>query len=141
TGATGAAIALHGHERGHTVTLLTSHPEVVDRLRPGVPPPAERWAVRRYRTFDDLRGILEEAVRRGGPDAGIHSAALRRSLSGGRSRRNSGADLMVANTLEGAAFWAYLGPLPGGYQRVNRHDLVRGLLDAVERLHGEKSHG
>ena len=27
-----------------------------------------------------------------------------------RSRRQSDADLMVANTLEGAAHWAYLGP-------------------------------
>jgi phosphopantothenoylcysteine synthetase/decarboxylase len=52
-----------------------------------------------------------------------------------RSRRQSNADLMVANTLDGAAHWAYLGPLHGHYERVARSDLPERLLDAVEALH------
>jgi len=53
-----------------------------------------------------------------------------------RSRRHSRADLMVANTLEGASSWAFLGPIDGAYQRVRRGDLPERLLAAVEQLHG-----
>src|SRR4051794_30356423 len=74
TGKTGAGIALRARDAGHTVTLLTSHPEVVAELRPQVSPPV-RWTVRPYRTFEELRGLLEEAIRPGGPDAVIHCAA------------------------------------------------------------------
>jgi phosphopantothenoylcysteine synthetase/decarboxylase len=58
-----------------------------------------------------------------------------------RSRRHSDADLMVANTLEGAREWAYLGPLQDGYQRLARDELPARLLDAVERLPAERQHG
>jgi phosphopantothenate-cysteine ligase/phosphopantothenoylcysteine decarboxylase/phosphopantothenate--cysteine ligase len=50
-----------------------------------------------------------------------------------RSRVQSRADLMVANTLEGASKVAFLGPLAAGYERVARPDLARRLLDEVER--------
>ena len=220
TGRTGAGIALHAHERGHAVTLLTSHPEVV------AGPPAERWAVQPYRTFEDLQERMEQALRAGGPDAVVHCAAVSDYRAAGvyapapntrfraadgrwesadasppaladraagkvksdepelwlrlvrapklidrvrtdwrfrgvlvkfklevgvseeglletaeRSRRHSDADLMVANTLEGAGSWAYLGPLAGRYHRLDRPDLPARLLDAVERLHGERTHG
>ncbi|MBV9124153.1 MAG: bifunctional phosphopantothenoylcysteine decarboxylase/phosphopantothenate synthase [Planctomycetes bacterium] len=58
-----------------------------------------------------------------------------------RSRRQSAADLMVANTLEGMHQWAYLGPLQGHYQRITRQELPTRLLEAVEALHREKNHG
>jgi phosphopantothenoylcysteine synthetase/decarboxylase len=51
------------------------------------------------------------------------------------SRRHSRADLMVANTLEGAASHAFLGPLAGGYVRVSRDELPGRLLEAAEALH------
>jgi phosphopantothenate---cysteine ligase (CTP) len=57
------------------------------------------------------------------------------------SRCQSAADLMVANTLEGSASWAYLGPLNNGYERIERSQLADRLLDEVERLHGEQRHG
>jgi phosphopantothenoylcysteine synthetase/decarboxylase len=47
-----------------------------------------------------------------------------------RSRLHSGADLMVANTLEGSAACAFLGA--GEYQRVARRALPASLLDAIE---------
>lgn len=54
-----------------------------------------------------------------------------------RSRVQSGADLMVANTLEGAAHWAFLGPCAGQYVKVPRRELAAQLWDAVENLrHG-----
>jgi phosphopantothenoylcysteine synthetase/decarboxylase len=51
------------------------------------------------------------------------------------SRVQSGADLMVANTLEGASEYAFVGPLEGRYERVRRADLAGRLLGAVEGLH------
>ncbi|MGL4553352.1 MAG: phosphopantothenoylcysteine decarboxylase [Gemmataceae bacterium] len=50
-----------------------------------------------------------------------------------RSRMHSRADLMVANTLEGASSVAFLGPLAGRYERVARPELARRLLEEVER--------
>jgi phosphopantothenate---cysteine ligase (CTP) len=58
-----------------------------------------------------------------------------------QSRVQSHADLMVANTLEGAHSWAYLGPLRGGYRRLNRQELPVHLLDALENMHKERTHG
>jgi phosphopantothenoylcysteine synthetase/decarboxylase len=50
-----------------------------------------------------------------------------------RSRQASRADWMVANTLDGAAEWAYLGPFAGGrYERLPRADLDDRLLDCIE---------
>jgi phosphopantothenate-cysteine ligase/phosphopantothenoylcysteine decarboxylase/phosphopantothenate--cysteine ligase len=221
TGRTGAQVALRAHERGHAVTLLTSHPDVVADLHGG-PLSSARWSVRPYRTFDDLQTLMSGALAAGGPDAVIHSAAVSDYLAGGvyapapatrfdpasgrwdggppalldraagkvksdeaelwlrlvrapklidrvrpdwgfggvlvkfklevgvaearlleiaeRSRRHSSADLMVANTLEGAAGWAYVGS-GTHYERVERRELAARVIDAVERLHEERSHG
>jgi phosphopantothenoylcysteine synthetase/decarboxylase len=49
-----------------------------------------------------------------------------------RSRRHSQADWMVANTLEGAAHWAYLGPFPDGYHKISRDELAATLLATLE---------
>ncbi len=237
TGRTGAAIALHAHACGHTVSLLTSHAEAVADLEGQAPHPKDRWIVQRYRTFDELRAQMERAIRSGGPrelvrpfDAVIHCAAVSDFLAAGiygparntrfrvedgswqgldqlppglekrtagkvksdepelwirlvpapklidlirtdwefrgvlvkfklevgvsdeelvdiaeHSRRHSAADLMVANTLErpavGASYWAFLGPLEGGYQRISRRDLAARLLDAVAHVHEGRSHG
>jgi hypothetical protein len=40
---------------------------------------------------------------------------------------------MVANTLEGAGTWAFLGPIKGEYQRVLRRELAERLLIALEQ--------
>jgi phosphopantothenoylcysteine synthetase/decarboxylase len=213
SGRTGATIALRAWDRGHAVTLLTSHPDVVADLRPG-PPPGERWRLEPYRTFDDLHGLMAGNIGGGGLGAIVHCAAVSDYLAAGvfgaadgtafdqatgrwivrttadltagkvksdapelwlrlvrapklidavrrdwgfggvlvkfklevgvtdeallavadRSRRQSEADLMVANTLEGAAEWAYLGPVAGRYERVARPALADRLLDAVEAL-------
>lgn len=224
TGRTGAHIALTAHDRGHTVTLLTSHPEAIADLRE-TPPTGDRWTVRHYRTFDDLAGLMAEHVRRPELEAVIHSAAVSDYQAAGiyaaapgtqfretarqwegaggppsmvdmaagkvksdapelwlrlvrapklvdavrtewgfrgvlvkfklevgvseerlleiaeRSRVHSSADLMVANTLEGAAYWAFLGPVNGQYERINRRELSGRILDAVEVVRREHRHG
>jgi phosphopantothenoylcysteine synthetase/decarboxylase len=210
TGRTGAAIALHAHQRGHTVTLLTSHAEAVAEV------PTNAWTLAPYRTFDELRARMSDLVRTGGFDAVVHCAAVSDYLSAGvfapapgtqftsggcwqseggpptlhdraagkvksdepelwirltrapklidfvrnewgfrgllvkfklevgidderlldiaeRSRLQSGADLMVANTLEGASAYAFLGPVNGKYERASRRNLAPRLLDELER--------
>jgi phosphopantothenoylcysteine synthetase/decarboxylase len=219
SGRTGTGIALRARDRGHFVTLLTSHPAVVSEL--AGQPSAGPWTVLVYQTFDDLAALMEQEIRGAGLDAVIHCAAVSDYRSAGvyapgpgsrleadgawsagatlvdrsagkiksdeaelwlrlertpklidrvradwgfrgvlvkfklevglgddellaiaeRSRLQSAANLMVANTLEGAATWAYLGPLADGYRRVDRRALADQLLDAAEAVHGEAGHG
>jgi len=58
-----------------------------------------------------------------------------------QSRCQSDADLMVANTLEGAHEWAFLGPLNGTYERLSRRELPERLLAAVQQKHKDRTHG
>jgi phosphopantothenate---cysteine ligase (CTP) len=195
TGRTGAGIALRARQRGHTVTLMTSHPETVPTSK------RMRLAVQSYHTIDDLRGLMAGCVPGGTIDAIVHCAAISDYVPDGvfdadrttpiahsgkvksdspelwlrlvrapklidlvrsewafrgvlvkfklevgidddalraiaeSSRLESQADLMVANTLEGASDWAFLGPMAGNYQRVARADLADRLLDAITALH------
>ena len=51
------------------------------------------------------------------------------------SRMQSGADLMVANTLEGMTEWALVGPNQAGlYERLSRPALAPYLIERLERL-------
>src|SRR3984893_11510141 len=74
TGRTGAAIALAAHARGHTVILLTSHPEAALELKGGALPPG-RWAQHPYKPFDDLQNAMNALIPAGGLDAVVHCAA------------------------------------------------------------------
>lgn len=56
-----------------------------------------------------------------------------------RSRQQSGADLIVANTLEAAAHAAYIGPIEGRYERLHRRELAEQLLLTVEDLHRKRA--
>ncbi len=223
TGRTGAALAACAHDRGHDVTLLTSHPDALRDVKAERPLSGEGWRPYRYSTFADLETLLSAELRGGRYDALIHCAAVSDYLAAGifapaprthfdpealtwagdppslvdraagkvksdepelwlrlvrapklidqvrgewsfggvlvkfklevgidekalveiaeRSRRHSDADLMVANTLEGAHAWAYLGPLAAGYERVSRRELPARLLEAVEAKQTEKRHG
>ncbi len=226
TGRTGAALALHARGRGHSVTLLTSHPDAARELAGPLGLPTNRWSMRTYRTFEDLEALMNQEVATPGLDAIFHSAAVSDYLAGGiyaaapgtrfhadsgrwenasatpptlldrqagkvksdepelwlrlvrapklvdlirpawgfrgvlvkfkleagvsderlqeiaeQSRQRSQADLMVANTLEEAAVCAWLGPIAGRYERVPRRRLPERLLEAVEKLHRERTHG
>ncbi|MGF1579193.1 MAG: phosphopantothenoylcysteine decarboxylase [Gemmataceae bacterium] len=76
TGRTGAKIGLHAQRIGHSVRLLTSHPEVVDRLLledPGHPPIQN---IHTYRTFEDLANLMRHQIVNHPPDAIVHCAAV-----------------------------------------------------------------
>lgn len=51
-----------------------------------------------------------------------------------RARQQSAADLIVANTLETAKHWAFIGPVDGRYERVARRELAERLLLALEHM-------
>ncbi len=228
SGRTGTQIAVAARDRGHCVSLLTSHPELVAN-RP-VPPDGStaEWEVLPYRTFDDLQRRLEQQITTGRYDAVIHCAAVSDyqlagtfspsndtvfdaehltwvtrpggSLPGetpsvvdvtaGKvksshrelwlrlvptpklvdsirqpwgfdgvlvkfklevglsddellriaeaSRVHSQADLIVANTLAGMRQYAFVGPVEGRYERVDRSELASRLLDQVERIAKEQ---
>lgn len=57
-----------------------------------------------------------------------------------RSRQQSNADFIVANTLEEAGTWAFLGA-GDEYQKVSRTELPAKLLGMVERSHTGLAHG
>ncbi len=83
TGRTGASIALHAYERGHSVTLLTSRPEAVAELG-GDADRRQRLTLIRYSTFEDLQNLMSEQV----PllctlDAVVHCAAVSDYLPAG----------------------------------------------------------
>ena len=50
-----------------------------------------------------------------------------------KSRRHSRADWMVANTLEDASEWAFLGPFADGYHKISRAELPAKLLEVLEQ--------
>jgi phosphopantothenate-cysteine ligase/phosphopantothenoylcysteine decarboxylase/phosphopantothenate--cysteine ligase len=76
SGRTGARIATRAFERGHSVVLLASHPEVVQSIASSRPREAPAWRLRPYRTVDDLDAAMAEEFRGGNYDAVIHSAAV-----------------------------------------------------------------
>ena len=55
------------------------------------------------------------------------------------SRQQSDADLVVANTLDGAAYWAYVGPREDRYERVPRRELPDRLVLTIEDLYQERT--
>lgn len=90
---------------------LVRAPKLVDRVRP-------EWG---------FRGLLVKfKLQVGMSDAELLAIAE-------RSRQQSSADLMVANTLEGANEYAFIGA-DAAYERVSRPELPDRLLDALERL-------
>ena len=220
SGRTGAQIAAEAFERGHAVTLLTSHPEVLETVRALKPRRAPDWRVHHYRTFEELESLMTATITGDGYDVVVHAAAVSDYEVAGiyaptagtrfdpsemawtapegsprlvdttagkvsshhpelwlrlqpapklvdkirsawrfggilvkfklevgvnnadlldiaeRSRRQSGADLMVANTLEGMHDWAYIGPGHCGYERVPRGELPERLIEIIAPKRG-----
>jgi phosphopantothenoylcysteine synthetase/decarboxylase len=97
---------------------LRRAPKLVDRVR-------SPWG---------FRGVLVKFKL----EVGVSEATLREIAE--ESRRQSHADLLVANTLEGAADWALLGPVDGRYARLSRAELPGRLWDQVEMLYAGRDH-
>jgi phosphopantothenate-cysteine ligase/phosphopantothenoylcysteine decarboxylase/phosphopantothenate--cysteine ligase len=76
SGRTGAQIAGLAFERGYTVTLLTSHPEVLTAVSASRARQAPDWHVRAYSTFEELETLMSASILEGAYDAVIHAAAV-----------------------------------------------------------------
>lgn len=90
---------------------LVPTPKLVDRIR-------RDWG---------FRGMLMKFKL----EVGVSAAELLQIAE--RSRVQSAADFMVANTLEGRHDWALIGPVAGRYQRVSRAELADCALDLIEK--------
>lgn len=215
SGRTGARIALEAHQRGHQVTLLTSHPQIIQELQAKFAPRPDTWRMLPYRTFDDLRDLMAKELQGGGYDCLIHSAAVSDYTLAGtfavgasdkystdakgwpkgaafmevtagkvkshyselwlrlvptikladqvrqpwgfegmfvkfklevgvnddrlkeiaeRSREQSDADLIVANTLEGKDSYALLGDRMSEFEQIPRTQLATKLLERLESM-------
>lgn len=76
SGRTGSQIAAHAYDRGHNVTLLTSHPNVLNELPSLRPRTNPGFVVKAYQTFGDLEEFMASAILAGKFDAIIHAAAV-----------------------------------------------------------------
>jgi phosphopantothenate---cysteine ligase (CTP) len=83
TGRTGAQIAAVAAERGHTVTLFTSHPETIVAT--------DSLQVHTYRTFEDLHALMAGTIPGSNFDAVVHAAAVGDYLHAGSYATAPGA--------------------------------------------------
>lgn len=100
-----------------------SYPELWLRLTP------TPKLIDRFRTHWHLRGLLVKFK--------LQPPCSEEQLldAAEQARRQSQADLLVANTLDELHRWAWLGPLEGRYLRLQRSELPQRLCAALEDLH------
>lgn len=218
TGRTGTLIARHAWTRGHTITLLTTHPELLADIPVTPPNTPRRLTVHAFRTYDDLTALFNQHVRGFKYDAVIHAASVSDYISAGiytpdpgsyfnartneweaqsgvasmtenklgkfktrdpelwlrlvrapslvdrvrpqwgfrglfmmfmfeagvsdaelldsaeQARIQADANLIVANTVESANHWSFIGPVEGRYERVPRRELPERIMLIVESL-------
>ena len=96
SGRTGGQIAARAYDRGHAVTLLTSHPEVIDQLAAARPRTGPEWRVVPYRTFDDLAAAMAAEVSGGKYGVVVHAAAVSDYRVAGVYRQQDGVFTDVA---------------------------------------------
>ena len=112
---TGTTLARTAWVRGHNVTILTSEPESLTDLPDPTEDSDRRVTIVPYRTFDDLTGLLQSAVKGGTYDAIFHAAAVSDYLSAG-----------VYSTQQGTSFnartkrWDATGPPAMEEQKGNK---------------------
>lgn len=80
---TGNQLARTAWVRGHSVTVLTSEPEALTDLPDPGSDSERRVTIVPYRTFDDLTGMLQAAVKSDAFDAIFHAAAVSDYLTAG----------------------------------------------------------
>jgi phosphopantothenoylcysteine synthetase/decarboxylase len=124
-------------EKGEPVTLVDRQAAKVKSDEP------ELWLrlVRTPKLIDQVRTDwgFQGLVVKFKLEVGVSDAKLLEIAE--RSRQQSKADLMVANTLEGMKSSAFLGPIGGRYESVSRPELAPRVIRALEDLDKERGHG
>ena len=122
TGRTGTGIALRAAEKGHTVKLLTSHPELA---------PKSSVIALPYRTFDDLEALMAREIGDGAYDAVIHAAAVNDYLLAGTFAKRDGELVDVsAGKVKGnhGELWLQFRPAPKLVDKIRRDWRFAGKL-------------
>jgi len=122
SGRTGATIATRAAERGHRVTLLTSHPETADNT--GI-------RIIKYRTFEDLDSTMAREIAGGNYHAVIHAAAVNDYLLAGTYAKVAGELVDVsAGKVKGdhGELWLKFHPAPKIVDRIRRDWHFAGTL-------------
>jgi phosphopantothenate-cysteine ligase/phosphopantothenoylcysteine decarboxylase/phosphopantothenate--cysteine ligase len=131
SGRTGARIAARAFDRGHSVVLLTSHPEVLADL-PSMRHRGEPdFRVRTYRTFDDLQCAMAGEVSRAGLDVVIHAAAVSDyHVAGIYTQHNEGFEDVSAGKVKGSypELWLRLVPTPKLVDKIRAEWGFAGVL-------------
>ncbi|MBX9579057.1 MAG: bifunctional phosphopantothenoylcysteine decarboxylase/phosphopantothenate synthase [Gemmataceae bacterium] len=131
SGRTGAQVAAAAFDRGHTVTLLTSHPDVLAAVPAVRPRTGPDWRVCSYQTFDDLERLMADAVSAGGYDAVVHAAAVSDyHVAGVLARRDGDLVDAAASKIKGdhPELWLRLVPAPKLVDKVRAGWGFRGVL-------------
>jgi phosphopantothenate---cysteine ligase (CTP) len=90
TGRTGTAVARTAWGRGHTVTLLTSRPDMLIEFGLNPRESGERLVVVPFRSYDELAVLLQTQMKAGGFHAVCHAAAGGDFLPAGAYAPNPG---------------------------------------------------
>lgn len=131
SGRTGAQIAATAFDRGHVVTLLTSHPEVLETIGGARPRVAPDWSVRSYRTFDDLERLMAAEITSGRYEAVVHAAAVSDfHVAGVFSYREGQFEDVSAGKVKSShpELWLKLVPAPKLVDKVRGEWRFGGLL-------------
>lgn len=123
SGRTGARVAAEAAARGHAVTLLTSHPEVLDG--------GSGVRVHPYRTFDNLEALMAEEIASGGYDVVVHAAAVSDyHVAGVFGRGEGGFEDMSAGKVKShhPELWLRLVPAPKLIDKVRTAWAFAGIL-------------
>jgi phosphopantothenate-cysteine ligase/phosphopantothenoylcysteine decarboxylase/phosphopantothenate--cysteine ligase len=131
TGRTGGSIAARAFDRGHGVTLLTSHPAVVDAVPAARPRTEPDWRVKPYRTFDDLEALMAAEVSGGGYDAIVHAAAVSDyRVAGAFTFADGKFENVTAGKVKSShpELWLKLTPTPKLVDRVRTDWGFKGVL-------------
>jgi phosphopantothenate---cysteine ligase (CTP) len=122
SGRTGATLAARAAERGHAVTLLTSHPETADPSTLRIVP---------YRTYEDLDAAMELEIAGGTYHAVVHAAAVNDYLLAGTFAKVDGELVDVsAGKVKGnhGELWLKFRPAPKIVDRIRSDWRFRGTL-------------
>ena len=119
------------HDRGHSVTLLTSHPEVIEEIRASRPRCLPTCGARPDRTFDDLEAAMAEEIGTGRYEVIVHAAAVSDYRVAGIFTQQDGklADVSAAKVKSShSELWLKLVPTPKLVDRIRSVWGFAGLL-------------
>lgn len=133
SGMTGARIAAATFDRGHRVTFVTSHPEVLNEIPAQVERIEPNFTIKRYRTFEELETIMAAEIGSGQYQAVIHAAAVNDYHIAGIYKLSRNTDFDPDQlSMVGKPSPARFTPAVGGKIKGNHRELWMRLVPAAK---------